>query len=41
MMTEASAAVCGAERRDGYIKIQIKLRDILSFFNTKSDYVFN
>ena len=40
MVTKASAAVCGAERRDGYIKVQMKSRGIMPFFNAKSDYVF-
>ena len=40
MVTEASAAVCGAERRDEYIKVKMKSRGIMPFFNTKSDYVF-
>ena len=40
MVTKASAAVCGAERRDGYLKVQMKSRGIMPFFNTKSDYVF-
>ena len=40
MVTEASAAVCGAEHCDGYIKVQMKSRSITPVFNTKSDYVF-
>ena len=40
MVTEASAAARGAERRDGYIKVQMKSRGIMPFFITKSDYVF-
>ena len=39
MVTEASTAVCGAERRDGYIKVQMASRGTVPFFNTKRDYV--
>ena len=39
MVTEASGAVCGADRRDGYIKVQLESRGLMPFFHTKRDYV--
>ena len=39
MVTEASEAVCGANRRNGYIKVQLESRRLMSFFHNKRDYV--
>ena len=39
MVTEASGAVCGADRRDGNIKVQLESRGLMPFFHTKRDYV--
>ena len=39
IVTEASGAVCGVDRRDGYIKVQLESRGLMPFFNTKRDYV--
>lgn len=38
-VTKASGAVCGADRRDGYIKVQLESRGLMPFFHTKRDYV--
>lgn len=36
--TEASAAVCGAKSRDGYIHSRLASRKLMPNFNTKSEY---
>ena len=38
LVTEASAAVCGAESRDGYIQSRLASRKLMPSFNTKSEY---
>ena len=38
LVTQASAAVCGVERRDGFIHARLKSRKIMKRFNTKSEY---
>lgn len=38
LVTEASATVCGADKREGYIKNKLEARRIMPFFNTKKDY---
>jgi hypothetical protein len=38
LVTEASAAVCGADARDGFIRVRLASRQIMPFFNTKADY---
>lgn len=37
-VTEASSAVCGFKGRDGFIRIRLESRQIMPYFNTKSDY---
>ena len=39
MVTEASARVCGHERRDGHIRVKIESRKEVTNFNTKSDFL--
>ena len=36
-VTEAAAAVCGYERRDGYIRARVKHREIMPKFQSKKD----
>lgn len=38
IVTEASAAVCGPIRRDGFIKTTLESRQIMPSFNSKKDY---
>lgn len=38
LVTEASAAVCGPERREGFIKNKLESRHIMPTFNTKKDF---
>jgi hypothetical protein len=38
LVTEASAAVCGPERRDGFIRSRIASRKLMKTFNTKAEY---
>ena len=38
MVTEASAKVCGAESRDGFITSSLESRGVMPLFNTKSHY---
>ncbi|KAK4887848.1 hypothetical protein RN001_004119 [Aquatica leii] len=38
LVTKASAAVCGNEARDGFIRSRITLRDALPKFDTKREY---
>ena len=38
LVTESSAAVCGQQQRDGFIRSRIKSRKIMKTFNTKCDY---
>ena len=35
MVTEAAAAVCGQEARDGYIRARVHHREEMSVFTTK------
>lgn len=37
-VTEASAAVCGSYRRDGFIRNRLESRNLMPAFNTKCDY---
>ena len=37
MTTEAAAAVCGQEARDGYIKVTLASREEMSKFRSKKD----
>jgi len=37
-VTEAAAAVCGAERRDGYIRARLESRELMPQFETKVNY---
>ena len=39
LVTEASAAVCGTDARDGFIRARIDSRKDMPYFNTKSDFV--
>jgi hypothetical protein len=39
LVTEAAAAVCGQERRDGFIRARMDSRSIMKSFDTKSEYV--
>ena len=39
VVTEVSGAVCGADRRDGCIKVRLESRGLMPFFHTKRDYV--
>lgn len=39
MVTEASARVCGHERRDGHIRVKIESRKEVTNSNTKSDFL--
>lgn len=39
LVTEASASVCGAEARDGFIRATVASRKCMPFFNTKADFV--
>ena len=39
MTTEAAGAVCGQEARDGYIKVKLAERRIMSKFTTKKHVV--
>ena len=36
MVTEAAAAVCGQEARDGYIRARVHHREEMSVFTTRS-----
>lgn len=38
IVTEASSAVCGPYRRDGFIKNRLESRKLMPVFNTKRDY---
>jgi hypothetical protein len=38
LVTQASAAVCGDEQRDGFIRAKLKSRIIMKHFNTKSEF---
>lgn len=38
IVTEASTAVCGQIRRDGFIRNCLKSRNLMPAFNTKRDY---
>lgn len=38
LVTEASSAVYGTARRDGFIRAQLESCSTMSVFNTKSDY---
>uniref|UniRef100_A0A6P7GPQ1 Uncharacterized protein LOC114345263 isoform X2 n=1 Tax=Diabrotica virgifera virgifera TaxID=50390 RepID=A0A6P7GPQ1_DIAVI len=38
LVTEASAALCGTESRDGFMRSRFQSRNIMPFCNTKSDY---
>lgn len=38
LVMEASAAVCGAESRDGFIQSRLASRKLMPSFNTKSQY---
>jgi hypothetical protein len=38
LVTEASAAVCGVNARDGFIRVRLESRQIMPYFNTKSQY---
>ena len=38
MVTEASAAVCGASARGGFIRAKLEARRIMPVFNTKRQY---
>lgn len=38
LVTEASASVCGAEARHGFIKARLAARQIMPKFNTKGEY---
>jgi hypothetical protein len=38
LVTESSAAVCGQQQRDGFIRSRIESRKIMKTFNTKSEY---
>ncbi|GBM11046.1 hypothetical protein AVEN_259742-1 [Araneus ventricosus] len=38
VVTEASAAVCGLSRRDGFIRKRLKSRNLIPVFNNKHDY---
>jgi len=40
LVTQASAAVCGEEQRDGFIRARLKSRTIMKHFNTKSEFRF-
>lgn len=40
LVTEASALVCGEERRDGFIRSRLESRYIMKSFNTKSEFKF-
>lgn len=41
LVTEASAAVCGAGARDGFIRARVDSRKAMPCFNTKSEYAVN
>jgi hypothetical protein len=41
LVTEASAAVCGMQARDGFIRVRLQSREVMPYFNTKADYRFN
>ena len=32
------SSVCGAREQDGFIRVRLELRQIMLYFNTKSDY---
>ena len=38
LVTEASSAVYGQNARDGFIRVRLESRRIMSQFNTKADY---
>src|SRR6218665_1965551 len=38
IVTEASLALCGQPARDGFIRSRLEARNIITAFNTKSDY---
>ncbi|GBN27997.1 hypothetical protein AVEN_273696-1 [Araneus ventricosus] len=38
LVTKTSIAVCGATKRDGFIRIRLESRQLLSQFNTKDEY---
>ena len=40
LVTESSAAVCGQQQRDGFIRSRIESRRVMKTFNTKSQYRF-
>ena len=38
LVTEATAAVCGAKNRDGFIGARLRSRELLPTFESKKDY---
>lgn len=38
LVTEASAAVCGKTKRDGFIRVRLESRQLMPQFNTKAEY---
>lgn len=38
LVTEAASSVCGVRARDGFIRVRLESREIMPYFNTKSDY---
>ncbi|KAG5896174.1 hypothetical protein JTB14_016949 [Gonioctena quinquepunctata] len=41
IVTEASAAVCGSENRDGVMRAKLESRGIIPSFGSKQDYKLN
>lgn len=39
LVSEASAAVCGYEQRDGFIRVRVNSRDAMPVFNTKKEFL--
>ena len=38
LITEASSAACGVKNKDGFIKVRLESRQIMSHFNSKSQF---
>ena len=38
LITEASSVACGVKARDGFIRVRLESRQIMSYFNSKLQY---
>ena len=38
LVTEASSAACDVKDRDGFIRVRLESKQIMSYFNSKSQY---